>query len=156
MKEIWKDISGFEGKYQVSNLGNVKSFCRGEHLLQLNGGVKYIQVILCKDGKTYGRLVHRLVAQEFLPNPNNLPCINHKDENPKNNSVDNLEWRTYKYNNEYNERVVKCKGKISKTLIGRQRDYTLTSEQRKNISDGAKRGWITRRENQKLREREEL
>lgn len=150
MKEIWKDVSGFDGKYQVSNFGNVKSFCRGEHLLRLNGGAKYKQVILCKDGKTYGRLVHRLVAQEFVPNPNNLPCVNHKDEDPKNNRADNLEWCTYKYNNEYNGRVAKCKKKISATLTGKKRTYELTSEQRKNISDGAKRGWETRRKNKSL------
>ena len=150
MQEIWKDINGFEGKYQVSNLGNVRSFCRGDHLLRLNGGKKYIQVILCNNGKIYGRLVHRLVAEAFIPNPNNLPCVNHKDENPKNNCADNLEWCTYKYNNEYNERVVKCKEKISKTLKGKKRMYELTSEQRKNISDGAKRGWKTRKQNQKL------
>lgn len=106
MEELWVDIDGFEGLYQVSNLGNVKSLDRyvasksnirqhkSERQLKLNGG-KYTQVILCKDGKTYGRLVHRLVATAFIPNPNNYPCINHKDENPKNNCVDNLEWCTY-------------------------------------------------------------
>lgn len=145
MNEIWKDIKGFEGKYQVSNFGNVKSFSRGEHLLRLNGGKKYIQVILCKNGKTYAKLVHRLVADAFISNPNNFPCVNHKDENPKNNCVDNLEWCSYRYNNVYNDRVEKCKLKISNALLGRKREYTLTAEQRKNISDGAKRGWAKRK-----------
>ena len=145
MSEIWKDVVGFEGKYQVSNLGNVKSFLRGEHLLRLNGGRKYIQVVLCKDGKTYARLVHRLVAEAFIPNPHNLSCVNHKDENPKNNCVYNLEWCSYQYNNVYNGRLEKCKSKISKTLTGRKREYELTVKQRKNISDAAKRGWIKRK-----------
>ena len=145
MNEIWKDIKDFEGLYQVSNLGNVKSFSRGEHLLRLNGGRKYIQVILCKEGKTYARLVHRLVAEAFIANPNNLPCINHKDENPKNNRADNLEWCSYQYNNVYNGRLEKCKLKISNTLKGRKREYELTAEQRRNISEAAKRGWIKRK-----------
>lgn len=160
MQEIWKDIKDFEGVYQVSNLGNVKSVGRyisagvganhqyqyiNEKILRLNGGGKYVQVVLSKDGKTYGRLVHRLVAQAFIPNPNNLPCVNHKDENPKNNCVNNLEWCTYKYNNEYNGRVDKCRHKISATLTGRKSTHTLTAEQRRHISEGAKRGWITRR-----------
>lgn len=150
MIEVWKDIKGFEGYYQVSNLGNVKSFSRGEHLLRLSGGGKYIQVILCKAGKTYARLVHRLVAETFIPNPDNLPCINHKDENPKNNRADNLEWCSYQYNNVYNGRLEKCKSKISNTLKGRKREYELTAEQRRNISEGAKRGWEIRRRSQQF------
>ena len=107
---------------------------------------------LCKNGKIKAFLVHRLVAEAFIPNPDNLPCINHKDENPKNNQVENLEWCTYKYNNEYNGRIDKCKHKISQTLTGKPRNVKLTDEQRKNISDGAKRGWETRRQNQKRKE----
>ena len=160
MIELWKDIKTYEGLYQVSNLGNVKSVDRyiyagdnsnhkyqhiKEHYLKLNGGRKYIQVILCKNGKTKAFLVHRLVAEAFIPNPNNLPCVNHKDENPKNNHVDNLEWCTYSYNNTYNGRIDNCKQKISNSLKGRKRNIVLTEEQRKNISDGAKRGWIKRR-----------
>lgn len=57
--------------------------------------------MLCKNGKTKRFSVHRLVAQAFIPNPNNLPIINHKDENPSKNIVDNLEWCDYEYNNNY-------------------------------------------------------
>lgn len=136
MIEEWCDIVGFEGFYQVSNFGNVKSLERDvfagvganhkyqhlkERYLKLTGGDKYIQVVLSKNGKQYARLVHRLVAETFIPNPNNFPCINHKDENRKNNRVDNLEWCTYKYNNEYNGRVEKCKDKIRQTLIKRHK-----------------------------------
>jgi len=170
MIELWKDIKNYEGLYQVSNLGNVKSVDRyvyagdnsnhkyqhiKERNLKLSGGDKYIQVHLCKNGKIKAFLVHRLVAEAFIPNPDNLPCINHKDENPKNNQAENLEWCTYKYNNEYNERIDKCKHKISQTLKGKPRNVKLTDEQRKNISDGAKRGWETRRQNYK-KERKEV
>lgn len=166
MQEIWKDVTGYEGLYQVSNFGNVKSCDRvvfagtnSNHtcqhikfrLLKMGGG-KYKQVILCKEGKIKAFTVHRLVAQAFISNPDNLPCINHKDENPSNNRVDNLEWCTYKYNNGYNNRVDKCKDKISKTLLGRKHEYNLTEEQRKHISDAAKRGWEKRRQRMKKEE----
>lgn len=109
MNEIWKDIDGYEGFYQISNFGRVKSFCQPtqfhkpkEHLLKLtvaNNG--YQQVTLYKNTKRKKFLVHRLVASAFIPNPNNYPHINHKDENKLNNSVDNLEWCTALYNNRY-------------------------------------------------------
>ena len=161
MQEIWKDIEGYEGLYQVSNKGRVKSLKRkicsnsnhkyntlSEKLLKLSGGGKYIQVILCKDGKTSAKLVHRLVAQAFIPNPNNLPCVNHKDENKKNNDVRNLEWCTYKYNNEYNGRIEKCKDKISLTLLSKTKHHKMTPEQKENIRKGAYKGWETRRKRQ--------
>ena len=109
MNEIWKDIQGFEGLYQISNLGRIKSFrqwkrasCPAEFILKnsvaSNG---YFMVTLYKDTKRKKFLVHRLVADAFIPNPQNLPHINHKDENPLNNSADNLEWCTPQYNNCY-------------------------------------------------------
>ena len=115
MEEIWKDIKGYEGLYQVSNLGRVKSL---SHIVQRkfsSYSVKekilkpakdkqgYHYLVLCVNCKTKTFQVHRLVAQAFIENPNSLPCINHKDENPSNNRVDNLEWCTYSYNNTYND-----------------------------------------------------
>ena len=155
MVEIWKDIKEYEGYYQVSNFGNVKALTRKipsgrtenhaynilqEHLMRFCVG-KYCQVHLSKEGKTVPKLVHRLVAEAFIPNPNNFPCINHKDENPKNNCVENLEWCTYKYNNEYNDRVERCESKISKALTGRKPTHKITEEQRKHSSECDKRGW---------------
>ena len=109
MKEIWKDIPEYEGLYQVSNLGNVRSLNynrTGEIKLLKQGNVNgYKVVILYKDGKKKNYLVHRLVAIAFLPNPNNLPIINHKDENPSNNNVNNLEWCTQAYNTNYGEGI---------------------------------------------------
>ncbi len=124
-KEIWKDIKGYEGLYQISNLGRVKSIkrvvARGtnykpikERVLKAGNNKGYAYVILCKYGKKKTVQVHRLVAYAFIPNPNNLPCINHKDENPLNNIVSNLEWCTHSYNNSYNE--LRVKAAISKRI----------------------------------------
>ena len=107
MKEIFKDIAGYEGLYQVSNLGRVKSLNYGrtgkEKLLQpkLNNR-NYWMIQLSKNGVSKKYLLHRLVAQTFLPNPNNLPVVNHIDENKNNNYASNLEWCTQQYNVTYN------------------------------------------------------
>lgn len=118
MQEEWRDISGYEGRYQVSNLGRVKSLpgkSRGKSfgnkvLVQFEGKYGYAIVNLSRKS----HLVHRLVAKAFIDNPNNYRCVNHKDENKKNNTVDNLEWCTYKYNSNYgtrNERISKNGGR---------------------------------------------
>lgn len=112
MQEIWKDIKGYEGLYQVSNLGKVKSLRKNRMLtIQKNrGGYNYITLSF----KGYSKImtIHRLVAQAFVPNPNNYAYINHKDENKENNMWTNLEWCTHKYNCNYgtrNERKAKKK-----------------------------------------------
>lgn len=134
--EIWKDIRGFEGYYQISNYGRVKS-------LKYHGGVRknpkilkgiknsenYIQVELIINNVRTRKSIHRLVAEYFLSNPNNYPIINHKDENPCNNHVDNLEWCTYKYNSNYGN----CKEKIKQALRGKNGgkaiiQYSLNNE----------------------------
>lgn len=112
--EIWKDIEGYEGLYQVSNEGRVKSLQR--EIVYKDGRKKaleekilhnflsdlgYYHVMLSKNGVPKRYKVHRLVAKAFIANPNNLPVINHKDENPKNNVVENLEWCTQGYNVRY-------------------------------------------------------
>lgn len=108
MEEVWKDIEGYEGLYQVSNLGRVKSLPKRDGFRFLSerimvGGMSnhYRCVILSNRGNQKGFTIHRLVAKAFLPNPDNLPQINHKDENKLNNRVDNLEWCSAKYNMNY-------------------------------------------------------
>lgn len=118
--EIWKDIQGYEGLYQVSNYGNVKSLRSGKLLVpcknQENCGHLHLQ--LYKDKKAKTHYVHRLVAVHFVPNPNNLGVVNHKDYNSLNNNSDNLEWCTQQQNVQYSsERMKKPKErhKISNT-----------------------------------------
>lgn len=103
MQEVWKDIEGYEGKYQISNLGNVKSLnYRGQgyakNLVPKVNNYGRLWVELMKDGVKRQFLIHRLVGMAFIPNPDNLPQINHMDENPRNNRMDNLEWCTGEYN----------------------------------------------------------
>ena len=110
MEEIWKDIEGYENLYQVSNFGNVKSYYSEKILKQVtqNVGYKCVNLYKNKISKTY--LIHRLVAQAFIENPQNLPCINHIDEDKTNNRVENLEWCNQQYNNNYanhNEKLSK-------------------------------------------------
>lgn len=126
MNEIYKDIKGYEGLYQVSNLGNVKRLeykkyntltktnsVYKEHLLKKNIDKKgYYQVTLCKNGKIKPIKVHKLVAITFIPNIRNLPCINHIDGNKSNNNVNNLEWCSFKYNVQHaykNDLMLNCK-----------------------------------------------
>lgn len=134
--EIWKPKKDYEGLYEVSNLGRVKSLGNGKSINSKEGILKpgkikqgYLFVNLYKDGKRKMFLVHRLVAEAFLPNPENLPFINHKDEDKTNNSVDNLEYCTREYNNNYgtrNERVAKANtnGEKSKKVL----QFSLTGE----------------------------
>lgn len=138
MREIWRDIKDYEGLYQVSNWGRVKSLGNGKSnnskerfLRPGKDGCGYLQICLCKNGKTKMFLVHRLVATAFLENPNNLPEVNHKDEDKTNNFVGtpendyrdgNIEWCYGEYNKNYgsrNERISKTmtNGKLSKKVL---------------------------------------
>ena len=106
MEEIWRPVKEYEGYYEVSNLGRVRSIDRvvvdtvrncerllkGKVLIQRDNSNGYKGVMFCKEHKLYNKYVHRLVAEAFLPNQDDLPQVNHKDEDKSNNRVDNLEW----------------------------------------------------------------
>ena len=103
--EEWKNIIGYEGLYEVSDIGNVRNVRRNTLLKLTKTNYGYIQVSLYKNGIKTGLKVHRLVAEAFIPNPDNLPQVNHKDEDRTNNNVTNLEWCTAKYNSNYGHRT---------------------------------------------------
>lgn len=119
MEEIWKDIEGFEGYYQISNFGNVKALANGKRkkhdkILKVQKDSDGYSVIglHCAEKGIYSKThkVHRLVAKAFVQNPDNLPEVNHKDENKTNNYFENLEWCTTKYNLTYGHRLDCARG----------------------------------------------
>ena len=139
MQEIWKktNVSDY---YEVSNFGRVRSLPRlarnnrGEYLTKggiLKGTINgdgYQKVSLSVNGKLITKSVHRLVAEAFIPNPNNLPIINHKDENKTNNSVSNLEWCTNEYNVNYgtrNQRLSASRTGCGKKVCQYTKDWVL-------------------------------
>ena len=142
MEEIWKDIPEYEGLYQASNLGRIKSIERftsdGHHImskiLKPSLAKGYLKVSLCKDNVAKTIYVHRLVAKTFLTNKDNLPCINHKDENKLNNRVDNLEWCTHFYNTHYGTSIKKNREKqlnykkTSKPVIKLNKDNEIINK----------------------------
>lgn len=139
MKEKWKDIKGYEGYYQISNFGRIKSLLRYKYCynykskkyikMPINSKILkprlskfgYCHIILHKNSKSQLKLIHRLVAEAFIPNPNNYPQVNHKDENKSNNIVNNLEWCDSKYNMNYGN----VKIKIAKSLSKKVNQYDL-------------------------------
>ena len=128
--EVWKDILGYEGLYQVSDKGRLKSIGYGkERILKLvkdRGG--YLTVGLRKNGEVKTCKIHRLVAQTFIPNPDNLSDINHKDEDKTNNSVQNIEWCSAKYNCNFGTRNQRISEKTSKPVLQFTKDGELIRE----------------------------
>lgn len=121
MIEEWRDIENYEGIYQISNKGRVKSFKKhynknGKIIKAIRIKNGYYNVVLCVNGTKHKEYIHRLVAKAFISNPNNYPFVNHKDENPSNNCVNNLEWCTQKYNMNYGSLLEKHK-RESKAIL---------------------------------------
>ena len=149
MQEVWKDIDGYNGKYQVSNFGRVKKLQHeytdthgsgrhriiDAHIVTASvAKVGYYMVDLYFNGRRKRCYVHRLVAQAFIPNPYDLPQVNHKDENKLNNAITNLEWCTPGYNVRYGN------GR-TKSVITRRKNGTyenISEAARKHLSDSMK------------------
>ncbi len=129
--EIWKDIENYEGYYQVSNMGRIRSVRRilcdgktreGTIIKAFPDAFGYIRVRLYMNGKSQRFMVHRLVATAFVDNPNGYPILNHKDENKSNNQATNLEWCTQKYNINYGTRTKRASGENTKNHKLRKSD----------------------------------
>lgn len=102
----WKDIRGYEGIYKISDSGKVVRIKGSqEHPMKIWNNGRYMEVRLSKDGKSTHFTLHKLLAVHFIPNPDNLPFVNHIDENKLNNSINNLEWCTQVYNTDYGEGI---------------------------------------------------
>ena len=133
MKEEWKSITGYEGLYEVSSLGRVRSLnyhCTGKIkvLKPCKRGYGYLYVKLCKNRVMKKCSIHRLVAETFIQNPLNKPQVNHKDEDKTNNRASNLEWMTAKENSNYgtrNEHVAKV---LSKPVLQFTKDSKFVAE----------------------------
>lgn len=125
MIEIWKDIIDYPN-YQVSNLGNVKSIKTNKILKPFSPVGEYLKVSLSKNGKAKQFFIHRLVATAFIPNPNNLPEVNHIKEFEKtNNKVENLEWCDHSYNQNYGTRNKRVSEKMSRIKCKKVNQYDL-------------------------------
>ena len=143
-EEIWCPIKGYEGQYEVSDKGRVRSLKYGkERMLKLIRTPQgYLLVSLCKNGEHKMYYVHRLVSQAFIPNQNNLPEVNHKDEDKENNSVHNLEWCTDKYNTNYGTRNQRVSDKLSKPVLQYEksgafvREWKSTQDVQRNLNYG--------------------
>ena len=124
INEEWRDAVGYEGLYMVSNIGRVKSLnylhTKKEKILKPGKNTRgYLYVNLCKKGKIKNTRIHRLVCEAFLPNPLNLPQVNHINEIKEDNRVENLEWCSHIYNQNFgtrNERLAKAFSKSVKCL----------------------------------------
>lgn len=150
-KEVWKDIKGYEKLYQVSNLGRVKSlpkfhrtnkfyssigYMSKEKILKpLKQSCNYLQVDLCDiNGKRRKKYIHKLVAEAFIPNPNNYEYVNHKDEKKTNNKIDNLEWCSFDYNINYGTRNTRIKiSHLKKKIDQLQQENKALKEQLKQL-----------------------
>ena len=140
-QEEWKSIPGYDGKYEISNWGRVKSYkqnSNGKILSPGNNGLGYYFVCLFKGKKEKKIFVHRLVAEAFIPNSNNLPEVNHKDEGKGNNHVTNLEWCSRAYNLAYGTRVER----ISKRVVQLDKGGNFIAEF-ESINEAARRTGIS-------------
>ena len=147
MKEEWRPVVGYEGLYEVSNMGRVKSVKRtvwnnsrgcyrtvSERIMKPKDSIwGYLRVGLSKNGKEKWYMIHRLVATAFLENPQNLPEVNHIDEDKTNNNADNLEWCSSSYNLTYNGRAEKVGKKVAEKLRGRKQSEEHIKKRSKPI-----------------------
>lgn len=122
-----KDIKGYEGLYAITSCGKVWSYRAQRFLKPSDNGIGYLKVSLKKEGKVEYRFVHRLVAEAYIPNPENKPQVNHKDENKEHNYVNNLEWISHKDNCNHGTRNKRIAEKISTPIYCEELDKVFPS-----------------------------
>ena len=143
MEEVWRPVKGYEGRYEVSNLGNIDSLNyhrsgQRKSMSQQTDRRGYLRTLLWKDGKKKTVKVHRVVAEAFLPNPNNYPQVNNKDEDKTNNCADNLEWCDCKYNLNYGTYAEKRSRPVIATLSdGTEEYYPSINDAMRKLGHGA-------------------
>lgn len=150
-EEEWKDVVGYEGKYRVSSYGRVMSVKR-DMIMRLDGHDTYYQIQLYHDGHSKSYLVHRLVAQAFLPNPDNLPNVNHIDSFKHNNVVDNLEWASVSENVNHHNATVYSSVKYH---VWMQKDDRLELVHIKDVQSYKSQGWLYSNETKQSLHRDE-
>lgn len=137
MTEIWKNVDGF-GFYEVSNLGRVRSISHVDSMGRLKTGKVlksnpdsrglYLLINLYQNGKSHVKLIHRLVAKAFIPNPCGYPEVNHIDEYKTNNCANNLEWCNHVYNNNYGKKLHYTRGENNPQAIITRDDAAFIRE----------------------------
>ena len=155
-QEIWKDVVGYEGLYKVSNEGNIYSVgrkdsrgirCGGRTLRPVCDSYGYHCFNLSKNGVTKQKKVHRIVLEAFVPNPNNYPEVNHRDEDKTNNNVENLEWCTSEYNANYgtrNERSAQTQSKKVKAINIKTGEVITFNSAKETGNEGYDKGVVSK------------
>ena len=138
-----KEIAGYEGLYSITKDGRVWGHKRKKFLSPGSDKYGYLKVNLCKDGKLKPKLIHRLVAEAYIPNPNNLPEVNHINEDKTKNEVSNLEWCTRSYNINYGTCIPRRASHLYKAVYCVELDRTFESIARASAELGIKRNNIS-------------
>ena len=147
--EVWKPVRGFEHRYMISSYGRIYLLLYGRIGKPFMNGNGYLGFVLRDSGTVIKTTIHRIVAENFIPNPDKYPVINHKDENKTNNRIDNLEWCTQKYNVNYNDacRTEQRRRRSSESLKG----IIFTEERKRHISVAKKGNPLSEAHKQALR-----
>lgn len=142
MKEIWKNIPNYEGIYEISSFGKIKNTKSGKILKLIKNHRGYLKTNLSKNGKLKTVFPHRLVAESFIENPNNLPQVNHKDGNKENNYVFNLEFCTEKHNMQHAVKngLIKTK-KVLMIDLKNNKEYRFA-----NVMEASRRTKVNRKQ----------
>ena len=134
MDELWKDVAGFDGRYQVSTLGRVRSFVTDRILKPSPLPKGYLRVFLCLGSERYTKYVHRLVAEAFIANPNNYEEVDHINSIKTDNRVENLRWCTHAQNNQFEAKRKAVSDSMKKSEVCKKRIEILNKAKRKVVT----------------------